>query len=180
MKRIIALALITIALSAQSQTTCTGSLVPTITISQPCASICVQNTGVIGGGGYCNKFVFTASGANSYTWNVNGTKTLMNQDTAHYGPVYFPGNTFYEVTGSITYGAGLTCTAMVTVWGMAQTCSVNTTPVEPEVPTGIAEYQLNQYTPVYYDLLGNRALPNIGQLLIEHRGTVRRKVIITP
>lgn len=43
---------------------------------------------------------------------------------------------------------------------------------------GVSEYELNKLSPVYFDIYGNKTNPVPNTLLIEQKGTIRKKVVI--
>jgi hypothetical protein len=142
---------------------------PQVNISTSCHSVCAPGTYKLDTS-FCGWFVMHATGAQAYSWNVQGTLTVVSP-TILYTPGLV-GITNYTLTGSVTYPNGLTCTNTAVISITAVACAHSDTPV------GINEIPPVQLKPVYTDLLGNQIEPRNNEIMIERVGTRRRKVLI--
>lgn len=154
----IILAMASLAISAQLN----------VSITKNCNYYCAPDTYKLDTS-FCGQyFLMTANGANNYTWTINNnfaanTPTLLFSITN-------AGAFICTVTGTaIVNDKPEQATATTTIY--VENCQFGS-------PVGINEYELNELTPIYYNLQGQPVDKAYNTLLIEQRGRVRKKVYL--
>jgi PKD repeat protein len=87
-------------------------------------------------------------------------------------------------TSAMSYTFGVPGTYSIGLAATNKFCTDNvflpvTVAAQPTVNVGIQEYKPETQDPVYFDVLGNKVQPYPGAILIEQRGMLRKKVVIS-
>jgi PKD repeat protein len=77
-----------------------------------------------------------------------------------------------------TYTIGLSAENKFCTDNVFTTITVSAAPTNT-LDVGMHEYQLDNSAPVYFDFTGNKVNPSPGVILIEQRGTIRKKVVFS-